>query len=64
MIGHSYFMNRKISEFAEIFNNEIIPLLNEYFNNKTEVVEEILKAGKVKYDIDGDTFQIVAREQA
>jgi hypothetical protein len=62
MIGHSYFMNRAKSEFAEIMNNEIIPLLNEYFNNKSDVVEEILKAGKIAYEIDKDTFQIVAKE--
>lgn len=64
MIGHSYFINRNKNEFADIFNNEIIPLLNEYFNNKTETVEEILKAANIKYDIDEDSFQIVVKEQA
>lgn len=64
MIGHSYFINKNKSEFSDIFNNEIIPLLNEYFNNKTETVEEILKTANIQYQIDEYSFQIVVKEQA
>ncbi len=63
MIGHSYFINKDIRDFPEIFNNEIIPLLNEYFNNKTETIEEILKVANINYEIDEDSFQIVIKEQ-
>lgn len=62
MIGHSYFINKNLSDLTEIFNNEIIPLLNEYFNNKTDVVEEILKSSQLNYEIDEDTFQITVKE--
>ena len=46
MIGHSFFINRSIENLNDILNDEIIPLLNEYFNNRIGDVKEILdKAG-------------------
>ncbi len=43
MIGHSFFINKELPEVAGIFNRKIIPLLHEYFNNRTEVIREVLK---------------------
>lgn len=44
MIGHSFFINKEIADLEAIFNRKIIPLLYEYFNNRAEVVKEVLKA--------------------
>lgn len=43
IIGHSYFLNKEISDLPEIFNQKIIPLLYEYFNNRIEPISEILR---------------------
>lgn len=40
LIGHSYFMGK--ADLKDIFNNKVIPLLMEYFNNKREEVEGLL----------------------
>lgn len=39
LIGHSYFMNKSISDLPKVLNNNIIPLLYEYFyDNKKKVM--------------------------
>lgn len=39
LIGHSYFMNKTISDLPTVLNNSIIPLLYEYFyDNKKKVM--------------------------
>lgn len=43
LIGHSYFMDKKEEDLDAIFNNKVIPLLNEYFMGNRKKVEEILK---------------------
>ncbi|MDJ1468059.1 AAA family ATPase [Xanthocytophaga flava] len=43
MIGHSFFINKSVSEFPEIFNQKIIPLLYEYFNTRIEPIRDILQ---------------------
>jgi len=43
LIGHSYFMDKKEEDLDTIFNNKVIPLLNEYFMGNRKKVEEILK---------------------
>jgi len=44
-IGHSYFMNAKsLEEFQEIWFDEIIPLLQEYFYNDWETLSKILSS--------------------
>ncbi len=45
LIGHSYFMNKKVSDLTSILNNSIIPLLYEYFyDNKKKVAAVLTKA--------------------
>jgi len=49
LIGHSYFMNNNKMENNEflkhVFNNKVIPLLNEYFmGNGVKVIELLKKA--------------------
>jgi len=40
LIGHSYFM--KENDLKKIFNNKVIPLLNEYFMGNADKVKELL----------------------
>lgn len=44
MIGHSFFIGKTLVDLPAIFNHKIIPLLYEYFNNRTEQVKDILKS--------------------
>jgi AAA domain (dynein-related subfamily) len=41
-IGHSFFINKTESEKSKIFNNKVIPLLMEYFQNNAEKVIKVL----------------------
>ncbi len=42
-LGHSYFMNLySVSDLCKIFNNKIIPLLQEYFYNEWEKIRLVL----------------------
>lgn len=42
LVGHSYFMNCKIDDLAEVMNNNIIPLLYEYFYDQRKRVKNLL----------------------
>ncbi len=44
LIGHSYFIGKSIADLPQIFNQKIIPLLYEYFQNRPEPVRELLSA--------------------
>lgn len=43
MIGHSFFMDKKATDLAEIMNKKVIPLLYEYFMNDHQEVERVIK---------------------
>ena len=54
-IGHSYFMNIKDDEnkwekLKEVFYRQIIPLLQEYFFNRYDLIAKVLGDGFVKQD--------------
>jgi 5-methylcytosine-specific restriction protein B len=49
-IGHSYFL--KGNNLIEIINNNIIPLLTEYFRNDTNKVKQLLQKANIKTDYD------------
>lgn len=55
LIGHSYFMNKKVEDLQDIFNNSIIPLLYEYFydNRKkvAKILENIIMTTKINLEI-------------
>lgn len=42
LVGHSYFMNKNEPELCDILNNNIIPLLYEYFYDNRKKVANIL----------------------
>lgn len=42
LIGHSYFLNKKETDLANILNNSIIPLLYEYFYDNRKKVYNVL----------------------
>ena len=42
LIGHSYFINKTQKDLCQIFNNNIIPLLYEYFYDNRKKVANIL----------------------
>lgn len=44
VIGHAYFINKiNDDEIVVIIRNKIIPLLNEYFSSKNDIIVEIFK---------------------
>jgi len=43
LLGHSYFMDRTIEELPKILNQDIIPLLYEYFDDREEDILELLE---------------------
>ena len=42
LVGHSYFIGKSINDLEEIMNDQIIPLLYEYFFDNKDKVKEIL----------------------
>lgn len=58
LVGHSYFMNKNEKDLCDILNNNIIPLLYEYFyDNRKKVaslVNEAIKKASAKIVIDDD----------
>lgn len=71
LVGHSYFMNRSKNDLCDVLNNNIIPLLYEYFYDNKKKVASILqdtikksdaeieivdeKVGRLKVKPKGDT---------
>jgi 5-methylcytosine-specific restriction endonuclease McrBC GTP-binding regulatory subunit McrB len=43
LVGHSYFMNKTEKDLCKILNNNIIPLLYEYFYDNRKKVATLLK---------------------
>ena len=50
LVGHSYFMNKTQSDLCNILNNNIIPLLYEYFYDNRKKVASILTEAIKKAD--------------
>ncbi len=42
LVGHSYFMNKNEEDLCDILNNNIIPLLYEYFYDNRKKVENLI----------------------
>lgn len=42
LVGHSYFMNKSVSDLCDIMNHNIIPLLYEYFYDQRKRVKALL----------------------
>lgn len=53
LIGHSYFMDKTISDLPNIMNDSIIPLLYEYFYDNKKNINKALEdtVGKVDYTV-------------
>jgi 5-methylcytosine-specific restriction enzyme B len=47
MIGHSFFIGKTAADVPAIFNQKIIPLLYEYFNNRTDQIKDVLRSTKL-----------------
>jgi 5-methylcytosine-specific restriction endonuclease McrBC GTP-binding regulatory subunit McrB len=56
MIGHSFFIGKALADLPAIFNQKIIPLLYEYFNNRTDQIKEVLRSTKLP--ITEENYQI------
>jgi hypothetical protein len=60
MIGHALLLSngKEVSKdgMAKVINKKIIPLLNEYFQNRSEKVTEVLRAGGIELKEDDDNF--------
>jgi 5-methylcytosine-specific restriction protein B len=59
MIGHSFFIGKETADFPLIFNRKIIPLLYEYFNNRTDQIKEVLRATGLT--IAEENYQLVVK---
>jgi hypothetical protein len=49
LIGHGYFIGRPDSELKLILSNKVLPLLNEYFIGRTDIIKEVLKSADINY---------------
>lgn len=56
LIGHSYFMNKNKDELCDVLNNNIIPLLYEYFYDNKKKVAAVLQDTITK---SGATIELV-----
>lgn len=56
MIGHAYFINKPDTKFNEIMNNQVIPLLYEYFNGRETFVKEILDKAELNPTLNPHSF--------
>lgn len=52
LVGHSYFINKNVSDICNIMNRSIIPLLYEYFFDNKNKVEAQLKTALEGLDIE------------
>lgn len=61
-IGHAFFMNKSINERNKILNTKVIPLLNEYCQNNSEMVKRILSEANIQImeTTIKNNFQIIA----
>jgi 5-methylcytosine-specific restriction protein B len=55
LVGHAYFLSTKA--IADILTKKVIPLLLEYFGNKTEIVESIFDNSTYKVSFNMTTYQ-------
>ena len=58
-IGHSFFMNKNECDSTKIFDNKIIPLLYEYFQNDTERVKTVLESAGIETKNDSHILEFV-----
>lgn len=58
LIGHSYFLNKTVSDLADIMNRSIIPLLYEYFfDDRKKVLAHVNKAIEgLDLEVDANPF--------
>lgn len=62
-IGHSYLINVNTKEQLErAYKNKMLPLLNEYFYNETEIVAEVLNCSKTELN-EFDFITILTKAQ-
>jgi hypothetical protein len=47
LIGHGYFIGKPDSALQSIINNKVLPLLNEYFIGRADIITEVLKEAGV-----------------
>lgn len=62
-IGNTFFIGRTIEDAPHIFNKKIIPLLMEYFQNKVDMVTEILTNAGIKFEYPSldNNYQVLAK---
>ena len=55
LVGHSYFMGKKETDLCDVLNNNIIPLLYEYFydnrNKVANLLNEAIKKSQAKLKV-------------
>jgi|GEM_PF-5806882 len=62
-IGHAYFMGVTADQINTVLNNRVIPLLMEYFNGRTDLVEKILSEATIPVKRDELTYQLTAQDE-
>jgi 5-methylcytosine-specific restriction protein B len=56
LIGHAFLMGKDEESMITVFNQQIIPLLEEYFSNRPEKVRQILL--KLGFKMTQDDYQL------
>lgn len=49
LIGHGYFIGRPDSDLNRIVKNKVLPLLNEYFIGRTDIIKDTLRAADISF---------------
>lgn len=60
LVGHSYFMNKTEEDLCDIMNNNVIPLLYEYFYDQRKrvkaIIEDVISKSEVSIEIDDNAI--------
>ena len=60
LVGHSYFMNKTEEDLCDIMNNNVIPLLYEYFYDQRKrvkaIIEDVISKSGVSIEIDDNAI--------
>ncbi len=60
MIGHTFFLQKTEQDLPQLFENQLIPLLNEYFPNRSDKVLKILQATGILIKEENYQWRVVA----
>jgi 5-methylcytosine-specific restriction enzyme B len=60
LLGHTFFLQKTEQDLPQLFENQLIPLLNEYFPNRSDKVLKILQATGILIQEENYQWRVVA----